>query len=111
MKKLFLVALLAIISSYSYSQSPLALGRNQLNFGVGLSEWGVPFYIGIDHSVHRPGDHGRQLLRIDRISPREPSIQRGRLKVFIAGGLLKRPASVWILDSLRPVGFDALSHD
>ncbi len=61
MKKLFLVAMLAIISGYSFGQSPLPLGRNQLNFGVGLSEWGVPFYIGLDHSVHRDITIGGEL--------------------------------------------------
>lgn len=53
MKKLFLVFALALVSGFSYSQSPLPMGHNQLNFGVGLSEWGVPFYIGLDHSVHQ----------------------------------------------------------
>ncbi len=53
MKKLFLAAAFALISGFSFAQSPLPLGRNQLNFGVGLSEYGVPFYIGIDHSVHQ----------------------------------------------------------
>ncbi|MGG9972012.1 hypothetical protein ACQ33O_09490 [Ferruginibacter sp. SUN002] len=53
MKKLFLAIVLLSVLSYSYSQSPLPVGKNQINFGVGLSEWGVPLYIGIDHSVHK----------------------------------------------------------
>ena len=52
MKKLFLSAAFALISVFSFSQGSLHQGRNQLNFGIGLSEFGVPFYIGIDHSVH-----------------------------------------------------------
>lgn len=39
--------------AYSYGQNPLYEGRNQFNIGVGLSEWGVPFYLGIDFSVSR----------------------------------------------------------
>lgn len=37
----------------TYGQSPLPVGRNQVNFGVGLSTYGVPLYLGIDHSVGR----------------------------------------------------------
>lgn len=55
MKKVFfLVAVvLLFISGNAFSQSPLPEGRTQLNLGVGLSEWGVPFYIGLDYSVHQ----------------------------------------------------------
>jgi len=54
MKHLFHLVLILVIlfSSKAYSQSPLPVGKNQLNIGVGLSSWGVPFYIGLDHSVH-----------------------------------------------------------
>jgi hypothetical protein len=53
MKKLFLVIRFLSVLSFSHGQSPLPVGKNQLNFGVGLSEWGIPVYIGLDHSVHR----------------------------------------------------------
>jgi hypothetical protein len=50
MKKNILTSLLSIISLLAYSQS-LPKSQSQLNLGVGLSEWGVPVYIGFDHSV------------------------------------------------------------
>jgi hypothetical protein len=51
MKKLLLIIVLAIASTWAYSQNPFPQGRNQLNLGVGLSGWGVPLYIGIDHGI------------------------------------------------------------
>src|SRR5665647_1066795 len=51
MKKLLLIIALALISGLTFSQNPYPKGRNQLNLGVGLSGWGVPIYIGIDHGV------------------------------------------------------------
>jgi len=50
-KKLLLFIAFALISGLTFSQNPFPKGRNQLNFGVGLSGWGVPIYIGIDHGV------------------------------------------------------------
>jgi hypothetical protein len=51
-KKGLSTLLLLLIASFAFSQSPLPKGQNQLNVGVGLSGWGVPFYVGIDHGVH-----------------------------------------------------------
>ena len=51
MKKFLLIIALALVSGLTFSQNPFPQGRNQLNFGVGLSGWGVPLYIGIDHGV------------------------------------------------------------
>lgn len=31
-----------------FSQTPLPKGSSQLNVGVGLSSWGIPFYLGFD---------------------------------------------------------------
>jgi len=55
MKKSFFLFAVAMIfiSGMAYSQSPLPVGKTQLNLGVGLSEWGVPFYVGVDYSVHK----------------------------------------------------------
>ncbi|MDP2089358.1 MAG: hypothetical protein Q8J84_08150 [Flavobacteriaceae bacterium] len=55
MKKLFITATIALflISGFAFGQSSLPVGKTQLNVGVGLSEWGVPFYIGIDKSIHK----------------------------------------------------------
>lgn len=44
---------LLMFSGFAFSQSPLPLGRTQLNLGVGFSSWGVPFYVGLDYSVHK----------------------------------------------------------
>ncbi len=50
MKKIILSSMLSVIAILSYSQS-LPKGQSQLNLGVGFSDWGVPVYIGFDHSV------------------------------------------------------------
>ncbi|PKP27882.1 MAG: hypothetical protein CVU02_02465 [Bacteroidetes bacterium HGW-Bacteroidetes-19] len=51
--KFLIVITLILLSGYGYSQSPLPVGKTQLNFGVGISGWGVPVYVGLDLSVHR----------------------------------------------------------
>jgi len=51
MKKLLLIVALALISVGTYSQGSLSHGSNQLNLGVGLSDWGIPIYIGFDHGM------------------------------------------------------------
>ncbi len=54
MKKLsfFLLAALIFSTAKVFSQSPLPIGKAQFNAGIGLSEWGVPIYFGLDYSVH-----------------------------------------------------------
>lgn len=44
------------------SQSALPVGKAQLNAGVGLSGWGVPFYFGIDKCVKKDITIGAELL-------------------------------------------------
>jgi len=51
MKKLFLAIIFLSVVVISYSQSPLSVGKAQLNLGVGLSGWGIPFYAGVDYSI------------------------------------------------------------
>lgn len=53
MKKLIIAASLVLLFGFLHSQNPLPVGGNQLNIGVGLSDWGTPIYIGIDHGVHK----------------------------------------------------------
>jgi len=36
-----------------FGQSPVSVGKTQLNLGVGFSGWGVPFYIGLDYGIHK----------------------------------------------------------
>lgn len=52
-KLMFLTAALLFSSGYLFAQSPLPKGKSQLNVGLGFSGWGVPFYVGIDHAVHK----------------------------------------------------------
>lgn len=61
MKKLILVATFALVSIVAFSQSPLSSGSNQLNVGVGLSGWGVPVYIGLDHGIGKDLTIGAEL--------------------------------------------------
>lgn len=51
MKHFLLAVTLTLISTFSFSQSYLQKGGNQLNLGVGFSNWGVPVYFGFDHSI------------------------------------------------------------
>jgi outer membrane immunogenic protein len=58
MKNLILVVAFVLISGLTFSQNRVVIqknhtssGANQLNLGVGLSEWGIPVYIGFDHFV------------------------------------------------------------
>jgi len=52
MKKLLLVAALAFITMSAFSQRySESSGKTQLNVGFGFSDWGVPFYIGLDQRV------------------------------------------------------------
>lgn len=44
-----------------FSQSPLYVGSSQLNVGVGLSDYGVPVYVGFDHAVSRDITLGAEL--------------------------------------------------
>ena len=53
MKKLLLLSTFVLIAGFAFSQNPMPVGKSQLNLGVGLSGWGVPIYIGLDHGVHK----------------------------------------------------------
>jgi outer membrane immunogenic protein len=53
MKKSTVIIMLLFVLNTSYAQSPLPKGKAQLNVGLGLSDWGVPFYLGFDFGVHK----------------------------------------------------------
>ena len=55
MKKIifFTASFMMLSLSNLFAQSSLPLGKAQLNFGVGLSGWGIPIYLGFDYSVHK----------------------------------------------------------
>jgi hypothetical protein len=38
---------------HAQSQNALATGRSQLNVGLGLSNWGIPFYVGLDYGINK----------------------------------------------------------
>ncbi|MEQ8474416.1 MAG: hypothetical protein RIC35_24680 [Marinoscillum sp.] len=62
MKSIILTSIaLLLISVNSFGQSPLPVGNSQVNFGVGLSNWGVPFYLGFDYSIHKDITLGGEL--------------------------------------------------
>jgi outer membrane immunogenic protein len=53
MKKLIISFSFVLITGLAFSQSSLYTGTAQLNFGVGLSDSGIPLYIGFDESIAR----------------------------------------------------------
>lgn len=52
MKKCMITFALLLATSVMFAQGPIAKGETQVNFGVGLSSWGVPVYLGFDYGVH-----------------------------------------------------------
>jgi len=61
MKKMFLSAVVLFACTAIYSQSPLPVGKAQINFGVAASQWGVPVYAGVDVGIHRDVTIGGEL--------------------------------------------------
>jgi outer membrane immunogenic protein len=53
MKKIIISLSFVMITGFVLSQSPLYIGTSQLNAGLGLSNTGIPIYIGFDHSIAR----------------------------------------------------------
>jgi len=51
MKKILLFATFVFFAVMSFGQNSLPMGKTQLNFGVGFSDWGVPLYVGLDYAV------------------------------------------------------------
>lgn len=58
MKKYILLSAFITVTAMSFGQRT---GKNQLNFGVGLSDWGIPVYLGIDGYIHRDVTLGGEL--------------------------------------------------
>jgi hypothetical protein len=61
MNKIILSIIILLCASTILAQSPLPKGMNQFNAGVGLSSWGIPVYVGFDHSVHNNVSIGGEL--------------------------------------------------
>lgn len=55
MKKRILTTTLALLqlSGLLFGKSPLPIGKTQLNTGVGLSQWGIPLYVGFDYGFRK----------------------------------------------------------
>lgn len=52
MRKLFLSLVLFVCISAAFAQAPVGDGNTQINVGAGISNHGIPLYIGFDHGVH-----------------------------------------------------------
>ena len=61
MRRIIISIAFVFITIFSFSQNPLPMRSNQLNIGVGLSGWGIPIYVGFDHSIHRDITLGGEL--------------------------------------------------
>lgn len=61
MKKLIIALSFVLVSGFAFSQGPLYVGSSQLNLGLGLSDSGIPVYIGFDHSISRDVTLGAEL--------------------------------------------------
>lgn len=60
-KKILFITMILASANTSFAQNPIAKGQNQLNLGVGLSNWGIPVYLGLDHGVHKDVTIGGEL--------------------------------------------------
>jgi len=61
MKKIYLaIALMALVGA-SKGQGTVPVGQTQLNLGVGFSDWGTPFYLGLDYGAARNVTVGGEL--------------------------------------------------
>lgn len=61
MRKLIISLSFVLFAGFAFSQSPLYVGTSQLNVGVGLSNSGIPLYIGFDKSFARDFTFGAEL--------------------------------------------------
>jgi hypothetical protein len=62
MKKIYLLlVLLVATTATTFAQHSLDKGQTQLNLGVGLSNIGIPVYIGLDYAVHKDITIGAEL--------------------------------------------------
>lgn len=62
MRNVYLILILLIAATAtSFAQNPLPKGDAQLNMGVGLSNRGIPVYIGLDYGIHKDITIGAEL--------------------------------------------------
>lgn len=60
-KKSILLLGITILTQVASAQYALQKGKAQLNFGFGLSGWGVPVYAGVDIGIHKDMSFGAEL--------------------------------------------------
>jgi hypothetical protein len=53
MKKIITIVLLSFVTFLVVKSQNPQDKRNQLNAGIGLSEWGIPVYVGLDFGIHK----------------------------------------------------------
>lgn len=61
MKKVFLALILLAAAVAVFAQNSVAVGQTQVNFGLGLSNWGVPVYVGLDYGIGKDVTLGGEL--------------------------------------------------
>ena len=61
MKRVCFLFVLSLLGRSAFSQGTMPMGQAQLNFGVGLSEYGTPVYIGMDFDAIRNLSIGGEL--------------------------------------------------
>ncbi len=61
MRKVYLAVFLLVIVGSSKGQGTLPIGQAQLNLGLGFSDWGTPFYLGVDYGAARNVTLGGEL--------------------------------------------------
>jgi hypothetical protein len=59
-RSVFTLAIL-LVCGLAFAQNSLSKGQNQLNLGVGFSDWGVPVYLGFDHGLTQDITLGAEL--------------------------------------------------
>ena len=58
---LLFIGFTALFTTSSSAQNPLSRGNWQMNVGVGLSDQGIPFYLGADYGIHQDITIGAEL--------------------------------------------------
>lgn len=61
MKKSILFIYFLVFTFSIYAQAPISKGKMQINTGLGLSNWGIPVYAGIDVGIHPDITAGMEL--------------------------------------------------
>jgi len=111
MKQLFTFILFISTCMYAQSQNALPAGRSQLNLGLGLSNWGIPVYIGLDYGVSKDITLGAEFSVRNYDEDWNNGVYRQQIMGFIGNGnyhfnnVLKIPSNFDFYAGLN-VGFN-----